>query len=1389
MSKIKLLLLAIDLILIHTVDSSNVHYITPSPDTQCPAGESCLTLPTLAANSRRYFHSNTTVFFLEGSHTLDSELIVSNINGPLVLLTNGSATASISCSGRLEFFQITQLHISGLEFFNCSFKIELVDQFSLEDSRFFGRKSNSALNLNRTYTNIVRSSFVSNTAGTKLNIILPYVRIYQDCPNLQSTSTTVGGALIVTSSTVIISNSYFENNTARVGGAIFSQKGSIISIRNSTFVNNSAAGCKDEGCQGGALFIDSGCSATVHSSSFINNTAGYGGAIALSQGILYDSADNVFSGNRAAGPGGAISVYSRSRITMYNSHYSNNSGRYGGAVYMHKDSSIIVSHSMFDKNRAQVGGGVMYASSSSSITIDSSFFHKNEAGSVGGVMYAPSSSGITIGGSSFHKNEAGSGGGVMYVYDSYITVSNSSFDNNEAAVIGGVICVHAYSLSSITVSNSSFVNNEAGDGGGVMYAPNSIIFVLNSSFDSNVAGNNGGVMFAYNSIIIEVTNSCFLNNVASNNGGVLYAHYRSSVTIRRSSFDNNRAGYDGGVMYVSFSSSITVDNSFFGNNEAGDDGGVVFTQYSSSVTVDNSFFDNNVARRYGGVILAYSSSITVGSSSFDNNEAGNDIDGGVMSVDYSSFKLKETVGNNCIFIRNQGYCGGVVCASESKINVYCQIMLMANNTAIDIGGSMYLYRTNISFLSKHSTIVSNEAKAGGAIFSRESQLTFASGSGKLVGNKADDGGAIYARESKLIVEENSRMNLSTNLVLHNGGGLYLIMSELNTKGYNLYFNENQANGNGGGIHADNSSITIEGEIHLINNVAENGGAISLERYTKLLGKSGNNDTINLMSNTARHHGGALYVKDEINPEMCAPVDSSNTECFSRSVLFSFLDNSAGISGTNLFGGLLDRCIMHAKFHQESKSGLKRAELGLDVFQNSSNIDESQLDTITSDPVQLCFCQDDRPDCSYQPEPIQVNRRKAFSLKLAAFNHILRPIRADVDINSTASGKIAGQNIDKVCTEIVLQFNLSTQVESANLTLSVIGPCDVPGISVKNAIIQFTCTCPIGFQVLVTNNKSCDCICHRVIQPYPKTECNPTIESIIRRENFWISYINHNWSNSSGYVVYPHCPFDYCYTYDKSVSINLNLPDGSDAQCNLNRMGTLCGTCKPNRSVSLGSSKCIFCPTYWPGLLATITTVFIISGIGLVAIILLALNLTVAIGTLNAIIFYANAVTANKSAFFPSGVSPASVFISWLNFDLGFDACFFDGMDTYVKTWLQLAFPAYIIVLVVMIIQLSYYFNAFGRLIGKKDPVATLATLILLSYIKFLQTIITAFSSATLAYPDGSKKTVWLPDASLEYFSSKHAVLFFVAILILLAGLISLSCFSHGNGCFNVREIK
>ena len=234
---------------------------------------------------------------------------------------------------------------------------------------------------------------------------------------------------------------------------------------------------------------------------------------------------------------------------------------------------------------------------------------------------------------------------------------------------------------------------------------------------------------------------------------------------------------------------------------------------------------------------------------------------------------------------------------------------------------------------------------------------------------------------------------------------------------------------------------------------------------------------------------------------------------------------------------------------------------------------------------------------------------------------------------------------------------------------------------------------------------------------------------------------------------------------------MNIPNGTDAQCVRHRSGTLCGTCQPGFSLSIGSSHCIKCSEKWPIVLAVILVVSIIAGIGLV-ILLLALNLTVAVGTLNAIIFYANIVAANSSAFFLSSeITFPSVFISWLNLDIGIDSCFFEGMDTYYKTWLQLAFPAYIIFIVTMVIFFSSCSSRFSNLIGKRNPVATLATLLLLSYSKLLQTIISAFSFANLKTPSGMLlKRVWFPDATVIYLNGKHIVLFIVAIMIFLAGL-------------------
>ena len=165
-------------------------------------------------------------------------------------------------------------------------------------------------------------------------------------------------------------------------------------------------------------------------------------------------------------------------------------------------------------------------------------------------------------------------------------------------------------------------------------------------------------------------------------------------------------------------------------------------------------------------------------------------------------------------------------------------------------------------------------------------------------------------------------------------------------------------------------------------------------------------------------------------------------------------------------------------------------------------------------------------------------------------------------------------------------------------------------------------------------------------------------------------------------------------------------------------------------------------------------------------------MTVAGGLINSIVFYANIVAAGSSAFFPSSeVSFPTVIVAWLNLDIGIDVCFFDGLDMYLKTWLRLAFPVYLVCLGVVVMIASSYSRKFARLVKTRDPIATLATLILLAYTKLLSTSITALSFTALVFPDGSKDTVWWPDANVKYFQGKHIPLALTALVIILIGLL------------------
>ena len=197
---------------------------------------------------------------------------------------------------------------------------------------------------------------------------------------------------------------------------------------------------------------------------------------------------------------------------------------------------------------------------------------------------------------------------------------------------------------------------------------------------------------------------------------------------------------------------------------------------------------------------------------------------------------------------------------------------------------------------------------------------------------------------------------------------------------------------------------------------------------------------------------------------------------------------------------------------------------------------------------------------------------------------------------------------------------------------------------------------------------------------------------------------------------------------------------------------------------LGSNRCGTCSNWYLFLLP----VFALAGIVLVAV-LMFLNLSISVGTINGLLLYANMVKLNEAFFFPNGSIPVvSQFISWLNLDLGIEVCLFDGLDGYWNTWLQFVFPAYLFLLMGSIIVGCRYSVWLCRLCGS-HAVPALATLFLMSYTKILLTVANALSMSQLPC-NNSILTVWSVDGNIEYGSWKHLILVVVSCGVLVIGL-------------------
>ena len=1022
-------------------------------------------------------------------------------------------------------------------------------------------------------------------------------------------------------------------------------------------------------------------------------------------------------------------------------------------------------------------------------------------------------------------------GGILCVFSSNISVHSGSFIENSASNGVAVFC---HKGANVNIVNSEFINNKAAAYGGVIYQLECHVSVARSNFSHN-EGKRGGAVYCHKGANVIISDTLFMHNEASAYGGVIY-QLQCDVNITRGNFSNNR-GKLGGVVYHNSSQTANVlklEDCHFYNNSA-EQGGVTYIS-KSNVLLTECQFSNNLAEEQGGVLfLTSNTNATIINANFSNNRANSltssnkSIAGAIRAV-YGS---QIVILHFALFENNSAYYGAAIHLYKAKLNISATVLFTKNSASLgtlvtihsptnimgfvsftENTGSLFAVSSDILIKEKLSFIghsvkarnndIFNEME-GGCISLFVTTLYLVQGEIFLSQSSANNGGGILAKSSTLYIDQESKLSIYGCASGDTGGGMYLYHSKLYIKS-TINISNNNATTSGGGIHAISSSIIFDVVksdkvyLHLRSNSAREGGGACLELnsqfYLTQLFKRVHNGSqvakraIHLFNNSAEY-GGAIYIADDTIIGTCSSGSHmantvtaiSQSECFFQIIAIrnnayytfrdavSFVGNKAHMSGSLLFGGLLDRCTVRSL----SKTPVRYSRI--------PRFADGIYDDTSSLPVRLCFCDEKNVTigihCSNErSKSLRKWKGETFVLKIVAVDQLNHPLNATVYNFLSNSTGFLGEEQDKVtignrCTE--LPFTVFSVLNHAELVLYADGPCRTKGISpIKIRIDFYPCECPAGFELSrrKKHRHSCVCICHHKLTDLSfmkDLKCNSTTLTLTRSKAFWISI------TTATFVVYEHCPLGYCLPALPPIEIHLNRSNhrGVDAQCDLNRSGTLCGQCQKGLTLSLGSSRCIECPQYWPVIFILIIIGSIIAGIILVGLILLS-NLTVAAGTLNGVIFYANIFNSNQSLFMPfESPNFHTTFIAWLNLDVGFDVCFIKGINTYDKTWIQMFFPLYLILVVFAIKIACKYSVRLSRTIAPKNPIATLATLLLLSYTKLLNTVIATMSFAHLNYIPESVSSqryverVWFHDASVPYLRGKHIPLFITAIFVFL----------------------
>ena len=538
-----------------------------------------------------------------------------------------------------------------------------------------------------------------------------------------------------------------------------------------------------------------------------------------------------------------------------------------------------------------------------------------------------------------------------------------------------------------------------------------------------------------------------------------------------------------------------------------------------------------------------------------------------------------------------------------------------------------------------------------------------------------------------------------------------------------------------GILMFSSTAVIQGTNNVIeNNNGSHGGGIGLHENSRIRLDTADAKLM-FYNNIASEFGGALFLGR-------SNTLFSITDCFVKVASYTplseglyFSGNRATIAGNDIFGLIGDQCLHTPVFNPP--------------LQNLS---------ISSRPIGVCLCDNaSNLNCNVRNLSRVVLPGTTIYLSIVPVGHAggnnqfsktLGTIRTTKNGGTPRPGK----RIEATCEIFQYRAVTNQMLDPINITITTSESSELYNSSEELTItleVTFE-SCPYGFQF---SNSTYKCECNpSLVQAIPSLQCNATTKTFSHDTEIWIGTFN---DNERMCLVAYHC--SYCTS--RNVTFTLET---EDRQCGFDHSGLLCGQCAEGLSLMLGSSQCGQCNN---GYIALIIP-FALAGIALV-VFLFALNLTVSVGTINGLIFYINVVKLCEDLFLPNNHVPIiTQFISWFNLDLGIQTCFYNGMDAYGKTWLQIVFPSYIWLLMLLIVIICQKSSVMTRLLGK-NVIPVLATLLLLSYTKLFRMIADALSNKNVHVINCQNKLVWAIDPTLDYFQRKHIALGVFAIFAII----------------------